>query len=75
MCDSIFGTGNVLAMYCTSPFSKYFVCGMPTIDKNASSMPGLIHGKRPVSLRQLEEQLKKMLGAFPITPYCTDCKQ
>ena len=32
-------------------------------------MPGLIHGKRPVSLGQLEEQLKKVVGAFPITAF------
>ena len=51
-------------MYCASPFYKYFVCDMPTIDKHASSVPGLIHGKRPVSLGQLEEQLKKNGSCF-----------
>ena len=55
-------------MYCTGPFCKYLVHDMPTIDKNASSVPGLINERRPVSLGQLEEQLKKVLGAFPITP-------
>ena len=54
-------------MYCTGPFCKYLVCDMPTIDKNASSVPGLINGKRHVSLGQLEEQLKKLVGVFPIT--------
>ena len=67
MCDSIHGTGNVLEMYCTGPFCKYLVCDTSTIDKNASSVPGLINGKRPVSLGQLEGQLKKLVGAFPIT--------
>ena len=67
MCDSIYGTDNVLVMYCAGTFCKYLVHDMPTIDKNASSVPGLIHGKRPVSLGQLEEQLKKLVVAFPIT--------
>ena len=69
MCDSIYGTGNVLAMYCTGPFCKYHIHDIPTIDKNASSVPGLINGKRPVSLGQLGEQLKKLVGTFPITTY------
>ena len=41
MCDSIYGTGNVLAMYCVGPFIKYLVHDMSTIDKNASSVPAL----------------------------------
>ena len=56
-----------LVMYCKGPFIKYLVHDTPTIDKNASSVPGLIHGKRPVSLGQLEGQLKKLVVAFPIT--------
>ena len=70
MCDSIYGTGNVLVMHCSGPFCKYIVRDMPTIDKNASSVPRLIHGKRPVSPGQLEKQLKKLVVAFPITTQC-----
>ena len=33
MCVSIYGTDNVLGMYCAGPFCKYLVCDMPTIDK------------------------------------------
>ena len=55
-------------MYCTGPFIKFVVHDMPTIKKNASSVPGLSNGKWLTSLGQLEEQLKKMAGAFPITP-------
>ena len=67
MYDSIYGTGNVLGMYCPGPFCKYLVHDMPTIDKNTSSVPKLNTGKRPVSLGQLEGQLEKVVGAFPIT--------
>ena len=54
-------------MYCAGPFIKFVVCDMPTIEKNASSVPGLFNGKWPTSLGQLEEQLKKLVSAFPIT--------
>ena len=47
---------------------KFLVCDMPTIDKNASSVPGLINGKWLVSLGQNVRQLKKVVGAFPIVP-------
>ena len=40
---------------------------MPQIDKNASSVPKLTSGKWPVSLGQLEAQLKNVVGSFPIT--------
>ena len=69
---SIYGTGNVVAMHCTGPFLKFLVCDMPTIEKNASSEPGLSNRKRPTCLGQLEAQLKKWVGAFPITPGYTD---
>ena len=39
----------------------------PELIKNASFMPKLINGKWPVSLGQLEGQLKKVVGTFPIT--------
>ena len=54
-------------MYCAYPFCKYLVQDMPKIDKNASCVPKLINGKWPVSLGLLEGQLKKVVGAFPIT--------
>ena len=58
----------VLVMYCACPFCKNLVWDMPKIDKNASSVPKLFNGKWPVSLGQLERQLKKVIGVFPITP-------
>ena len=61
------GLSNVLVVYSTGPFCKYLVHDMPTIDKNASSVPGLINGKWPLSLGQPEGQLKKVVGVFPIT--------
>ena len=64
---SIYGTGNVVAIHCTGPFLKFLVHDMPTLKKKASSQPGLSNGKRPVCSCQMEEQLKKWVGAFPIT--------
>ena len=64
---SIFGTGYVYEMYCTGPFLKFFVWDMPTFTKNASSEPGLTNRKWPTCLGQVEEQLKKWVGTFPIT--------
>ena len=40
---------------------------MPTSTENASFQPGLSNKKRPTCLGQLEAQLKKLVGAFPIT--------
>ena len=54
-------------MYYACPFCKYLVWDTPKIDKNASSVPKIINGKWPVNLGQLEGQLKKVVGAFPIT--------
>ena len=54
-------------MYYTCPFLKFVVCDMPTFTKNASFHPGLSSRKRPTCLGQLEAQLTKWVGAFPIT--------
>ena len=34
-----------LVMYCTGSFIKFVVCNTPTIEKNASFVPGLIAEK------------------------------
>ena len=59
-------------MYCTGPFLKFLVYDTPTFTKNASSQPGLTTGKRPTCLGQIEKQLKKWVGVFPITLFCSN---
>ena len=71
---SIYGPGYIYEMYCTGPFLKFLICATPTFTKNASSEPGLGNRKRPTCLGQLEAQLKKWVGAFPITTYISECE-
>ena len=64
---SIYGTGYVYEMYCAGLFLKFLEQDMPTFTKNALFEPALTNRKWPTCLGQLEEQLKKWVGTFPIT--------
>ena len=58
-----------LVLYCAGPLLKFVVHDTPTFTNNASSEPGLSNRKWPTCLGELEAQLKKLVGAFPITTH------